>query len=125
MSYLKNIIVTNNPSVAEKNADVIFIDGSVESTLIKVRDMVHEGHELISHPLPASLRMMFSPFRSVILSKCPGKVDFFCVEIIEDSIIKYKRHMSCRKMDRANADDYRKVDLLLLESALQEQAATW
>jgi hypothetical protein len=121
---LKNIIVTNNPAVAEKNDQVIFVNGSVEETLIKVRDLVYEGYELISHPLPASLRMMFSPFRSVILGNHAEKVDFLCAGIIEDSIIKYKRHMDCRNMDQANVDDYRRVDLLLFESALQEQTVT-
>lgn len=121
---MKNIIVTNNPAVAEKHDQVIFVNGSVEETLIRVRDLVYEGYELISHPLPASLRMMFSPFRSVILSNHADKVDFLCAEIIEESITKYKRHTDCRKMDRANVDDYRTVDLLLFESALQEQTVT-
>ncbi|MEL7566692.1 MAG: GrdX family protein [Dehalobacterium sp.] len=122
---MKSLIITNNPLVEEKYENVLFIDGSVEETLIKVRDMVHQGYELISHPLAASLRMMYSPYRSVILGKCQTKVDFLYAEIIEDSIIKYKRHTDHRKKDAANSDDYQKVDLILLESALSEQQTTW
>ena len=81
---MKNIIITNNPAVAEKNDNVIFVDGSVEETLIKVRVLVHEGYELISHP--ASLRIMFSPFCSVILGKKSGNVEVFSAEIIEDMV---------------------------------------
>ena len=119
-----NLIITNNPAVREKE-DVLFVDGSAEETLIKVRDLVQEGYELISHPLAASLRMMFSPFRSVILGKKSDKVDIFSAEIIEDSIIKYKRHMESRKSDTDNNDDYKMIDLILLEAAIHEQPVTW
>ncbi|OLN32058.1 GrdX family protein [Desulfosporosinus metallidurans] len=122
---MKNMIITNNPAVAEKKDNVLFVDGSAEETLIKVRDLVHQGYELISHPLAASLRMMFSPFRSVILGKKSEKMDVFSTEIIEDSIIKYKMHMDFRKRDTANDDDYQMIDLILLEAALHEQSATW
>lgn len=122
---MKNLIITNNPSVAESKDNVLFVDGSAEETLIKVRDFVHEGYELISHPLAASLRMMFSPFRSVILGKKSEQVDGFSAEIIEDSIIKYKRHNDFRKRDTANGEDYKMIDLILLEAALHEQPVTW
>jgi len=122
---LKNVIITNNPVVAESYDNVLFLEGSVEEILIKVRDLVHEGYDLISHPLPASLRMMFSPVRSVIIGKKLKKMDSFCAEIIENSIIKYKNHMDFRKTDIVNGDDYKTLDQLLLQSALHEQAPTW
>lgn len=122
---MSNLIITNNPRVAEKHEHVFFIDGSVEETLVKVRDLVHEGYELISHPLPASLRMMFSPVRSVILGKKLEKMDFLAAEIIEDSVIKYRNHMNFRKVDYVNGEDYKTIDQILLESALQEQVQTW
>lgn len=117
----KTAIITNNPLISEKHEHVLFVDGSVEEILTKVRDFVHEGYELISHPLPASLRMMFSPYRSIILGRKLEKVDFLSAEIIEDSLIKYKNHMDFRKIDIANKDDYKMIDQLLLESALHEQ----
>lgn len=122
---LKNVIITNNPVVAEKHDNVLFIDGSVEEILIKVRDLVHEGYELINHPLPASLRMMFSPVRSVIIGRKLEKMDVFSAEIIEDSLIKYKNHMDFRKTDYINRDDYQRLDQLLLQSALNEQSTMY
>lgn len=122
---MKSLIITNNPAVEEKYEKAIFINGSVEETLVKVRDLVHQGYELISHPLAASLRMMYSPYRSVVLGIQQEKVDPLHVEIIEDSIIKYKNHTDHRKKDEPNSDDYQKVDLILLESALAEQQVTW
>lgn len=122
---MKSIIITNNPVVKEKYENVLFINGAVEDTLIRIRDMVYEGYELISHPLAASIRMIYSPYRSVILGNRHDKVDCLCAEIIEDSIIKYKRHTDHRKKDPTCNDDYQQLDLILLESALSEQQLTW
>lgn len=120
---MKYLIVTNNPAVAASQENMLFVAGSAEETLIKVRDLVHAGYELISHPLAASLRLLFSPFRSVILGRKLTKVDACSARIIEDSIIKYKRHMDCRKPDAVHAEDYKMIDMILLEAALAEQPA--
>jgi len=122
---LKSIIITNNPLVAEKYENMFWIDGSVEETLVKVRDMVYQGYELVSHPLAASLRMLFSPYRSVIVGRKNEKLDFDHAQIIEDSIIKYKNHTDARKVEESNRDDYKKMDLLLLESALSDEKGKW
>lgn len=121
---MRNPIITNNSSVVEKYETVIFIDGSVEDVLIRVRDYVHMGYELISHPLPASLRMMFSPVRSVILGHLMETVDYYSAEVIEDSIIKYRNHMDFRRIDYANEADYKMIDLILFESSFKESGAT-
>jgi len=122
---LKHLIITNNPLVAEKYENVLWTEGSVEKTLIIVRDFIHQGYELVSHPLAASLRMLFSPYRSVIISNKKAKFNFEHAQIIEDSIIKYKNHMDLRKTDERTRDDYKKVDLLLLEAALSEEQGKW
>ena len=117
------MIITNNPLVAEKYENVLWTDGSVEKTLIIVRDFIHQGYELVSHPLAASLRMLFSPYRSIIIGKKKEKLNFEHAQIIEDSIIKYKKHL--RKTDEKTRDDYKKIDLLLLEAALNEEKGKW
>lgn len=122
---MKYLIVTNNPAVTASKADMVFVEGSAAETLIKVRDLVHEGYELISHPLTASLRMLFSPFRSVILGRKLAKLDEVSAVIIEDSIAKYKRHTEFRKPDTAHAEDYQMMDLILLEAALDESPNIW
>lgn len=122
---MKFIIITNNPLVAEKYENVLWTDGSVEKTLIKVRDLVYEGYELVSHPLAASLRMLFSPYRSIIIGNKKEKLNFEHAEIIDTSIIKYKNHMDLRKTDDLNRDDYKRIDLLLLEAALDEEKGKW
>jgi hypothetical protein len=122
---LKEMIITNNPLVAEKYENVIWTEGTVEKTLIIVRDFIHRGYELVSHPLAASLRMLFSPYRSIIISNKKAKLNFEHAQIIEDSILKYKNHMDLRKTDEETRDDYKKIDLLLLEAALSEEQGKW
>ncbi len=122
MRIMKKIIVTNNPQVRDKYSDkVLFVDGSVEQVLVKVRDMVHKGYELISHPLPASLRIMFSPYRSVIIGQNRGVTDPLEAEIAEESIWKYRKQMSTRDVDTRNNADYQMIDLILLDSALEDE----
>jgi hypothetical protein len=122
---LKHLIITNNPLVAEKYKNVLWTEGSVEKTLIIVRDFVYQGYELVSHPLAASLRMLFSPYRSIIIGPKKVKLNFDHAEIIENSITKYKNHMDLRKTDEGTRDDYKKMDLLLLEAALSEERGKW
>ncbi|MEW6622155.1 MAG: GrdX family protein [Bacillota bacterium] len=115
------LIVTNNPLVAEKyqgKLPVVFKEKSVDELLVKVRDMVHQGYTLVSHPLPASLKLLFAPYRSVIVAGKSSGLEPLHVETIENSIIKYRKHMLHRKIDSRNDEDYRFIDLKLTESAL-------
>lgn len=114
------LIVSNNPMVKEKFDNVYFIEGTSRELLEKVRDLVHSGSELITHPLGASLRMMFSPCFSVVVKEKQGKLNNFHAEIIESSIEKYNQHMEVREEDVKNSKDYAVVDYKLLESALGE-----
>ncbi|TJX15229.1 hypothetical protein E9840_03990 [Tissierella creatinini] len=114
-------IVTNNPIVKEKYSQVIFVDGGFEDVLIKTRDLVHSGHELINHPLGASIRMFFSPYRSIIVSsKSTELVDNEHVSIMESSIISYRKQMENRMPDIVNSQDYAIIDSELLDSSVEE-----
>lgn len=113
-------IVSNNPQVKSEYNEVLFIEGGFEDVLIKVRDLVHEGCELINHPLGASLRMFFSPYRSIIIGDNNKDTNNFHIKAIENSIENYKKHMEVRNPDIANSEDYALIDSELLKSALEE-----
>ena len=117
MNYL---IVSNNPLVRLDCENMIFVEGSYEDVLIKVRDLVYEGVELVSHPLTASMRMLYSPYRSIILGNKNNKVDPFHMETIENSIIDYRKNLKNRKVDWKNKDDYAFVDYELLKSTFRD-----
>lgn len=88
--------------------------------LIKVRDIIHGGAELVSHPLGASVRILFSPYRSIIIREKNQKISDFHIEIIENSIINYKKLMSMREIDKKNSYSYALIDKELLKSTLKE-----
>ncbi|MEG0132560.1 MAG: GrdX family protein [Clostridium sp.] len=113
-------IVTNNPKVKGTYSDVVFVEGSFEDVLVKSRDFVHLGHKLINHPLGASLRMLFSPYRSIIIGDMRENTEDIHLEIIENSIENYRKHMAVRLPDIKNSEDYELIDSELLKSSLDE-----
>lgn len=113
-------IVTNNPKVKSTYSDVIFVEGGFEEVLIKARDFVHSGYKLINHPLGASLRILFSPYRSIIIGEKQKKAEDMDIEIIENSIENYRKHMEVRLPDIKNSEDYAFIDSELLKSSLDE-----
>ncbi|OLS03627.1 GrdX family protein [Tissierella creatinophila] len=117
-------IVTNNPSVKDKYENIIFVDGGFKDVLFKVRDLVHNGAELINHPLGASIRMFFSPYRSIIIrEKSEGNSEInkeYYINTIENSIENYNKQMENRNPDVVNSEDYSLIDENLLESAIGE-----
>ncbi|MCF6465734.1 GrdX family protein [Clostridium sp. Cult2] len=116
---MKYKIVTNNPLVKESE-NICFVEGSFEDVLIKVRDLVYEGVELISHPLGASMRMLYSPYRSILVGKKNNTINPSHIETIENSIINYKKNLKARKVDWVHADDYALIDNELLKSTLRD-----
>lgn len=113
-------IVTNNPIVKDKYKNTIFVEGDYREVLVKARDLVHAGHELINHPLAASIRMFFSPYRSIIVGNKINRNNVYHITTIESSIESYDKQMESRVVDKANKDDYSFIDEELLSSALEE-----
>ena len=84
--------------------------------------MVYMGHELVTHPLGASLRMMFSPYRSVVVTdEKVVPLNELHAEIIGKAIESYKNVIGVRMKDVKNMGDYAKIDYLLLKNVLQNK----
>lgn len=111
------IILTNNSLVKEKYPFTKMLEGDYIDVLTKARDLVHINYSLISHPLPASIRIFYSPVRSIILRKGFSEKS---IGVIDDSIAAYKKTMGIRKSDTRNKKDYEKIDLILLDQAISE-----
>lgn len=116
---MKHYIVTNNPEVKKLYDNIIFVDGSHEDVLLQVRESIYQGKRLVSHPLGASIRMFFSPYRSIVLEE-QKIADSLSLSTIESSLVAYQKQMMDRTPDVANAQDYANVDLELLRSVLTE-----
>lgn len=116
-------VVTNNPLFFESEFRTFRtkkVDGSFEDVLLLVRDMVHQGYELISHPLGASIRMMYSPYRSILVGEKKDTLNSFYTEVIENSIETYRKNTERRKIDQKNEKDYAFIDQQLLLEAVKE-----
>ena len=70
-----DILVTNNPLVEAQYSSrfrVVFLDTNLAGVLTHVRDCVHKGHKLLTHPLSGSVKPNETPYKSVLLSAAAG-----------------------------------------------------
>jgi len=115
-------LVTNNPQIQIKyrQLDVECIDGSVIDLLTKVRDYIHRGHCLITHPLSGSLKPGKIPYKTVILARTKNRLDQSSLVYIENSIEAYSKTVSASPGCRSDEilEDYARVDLSHVEAAL-------
>ena len=114
-----NMIITNNPDVVGKYPGLArYIPGSVGDVFKAVRDAVHKGAQVISHPLSGSVKPNESPYKSVAVTGVTGPVDFKSLQIIEDAISALARMPgNTRSYDESVLADFRIIDLDLINSA--------
>lgn len=112
--------------VNEKYSDemtVIYLDDlELLKVLEVVRDKIHLGHELLTHPLSGSIKPNETPFKSVIISDKIGSVNFESLKIIEESIATAKKFLDQKKVrnwpDRI-IEDFRVIDFSLITSGIE------
>jgi hypothetical protein len=115
------LIVSNNPMVEAAFGDsCVFIDGRALDVLIYVRDMLHKGHKLLSHPLAGSVKPYESPIRSVCVSKDKGAYDMQSILLMENAIDRYKT-LSQRNFIENHNEDFQLIDLSLIQSAVESR----
>jgi len=119
------IIVTNNPLSKEKFSkyyDVTFIDGDVESVYKVVRDRIHLGYRLLTHPLMSSVKPNETPYRTVCVTKKKyEQVDFKSLQLIENSIMELKKFLSIAPVPEYMSEvlyDFQVIDYDLIFHAL-------
>ncbi len=118
------VIITNNKKVYEMFKDkylVEYEDITYKEILIKVRNKVHEGHEVLTHPLASSVKPNETPFKSIIISKKKGKLNYNSLMVIENSIATYEKFLKLKvEWTDAVLDDFRTIDLTMIKSALSK-----
>lgn len=120
------VLITNNPKVLEDGKIICpkeYIDGSYRDVLIAVRDRIHKGHTLLSHPLSGSVKPNETPYKSVLIGKEIGSMDLDSLRIIEDSIAACDKFMKSpikygHNNSEALLDDFSEVDYELIVGAL-------
>lgn len=119
-------IMTNNPLVADAYSEAVcFLDGTVEDIFVAVRDAVHNGATLISHPLSGSVKPNVSPYKSVLLTTRRGAVDLGSLMAIEDALATLRKFPKRCALQREEVlRDFMVIDLDLVRSALMALPAT-
>jgi hypothetical protein len=124
-------LITNNANLRQYVSSqrflarflICFVEGSSLDVLITVRDAVHLGACLLTHPLYGNLRPHQQPFRSVLIKENPGSlVDRESRSMIVDAVLLYR---SCENnpllpgnLTNAARDDYAFVDAELMRESL-------
>lgn len=119
----KMIIITNNPKVKEEVQvrEVLFKDTTYIGILEASRDLIHEGYELLSHPLYGSVKPNETPYRTVILKK-GNRLDINSLTLIEEAIItasKFQNNKKTPKWTESVQDDFRVIDYDIFYNTIQ------
>ena len=83
-----DIAVTNNPMVRDRftGYEISFHDTDFLGVLKIVRDKIHLGHKLLSHPLSGSVKPGETPYKIVLITSAKGLLDDKALLLIEESI---------------------------------------
>jgi len=116
-----NVLITNNPLVETACRDVLpveYTDEPLLSLLTRVRDLIHAGCRLLTHPLSGSLKPNETQYKTVLISRETGKTDPQSLSIIEESILTVRK-FPARIIREDHLQDLQKTDLSLIQSALR------
>ena len=117
------LIVTNNPLVKEKieeNYNIDFVDGGILDVMEKLRDMIHTGSVLLTHPLSGSIKPGQTPYKSVMIHTVKGNVDADSLLMIEDAIANCKKFVKRADEFREGTDDDKRfIDYTLISSGIE------
>lgn len=122
---MKAIIVTNNADVKYKYEDehtIEFVDGLLLDVLVVVRDKIHEGHKLLTHPLSGSIKPNETPYKSIIITYAKGELDHDSAILISSSIETVQKFINIKSPKKWSEDileDFREIDLTLIESGIK------
>ena len=121
----KLIIITNNPMSRDEFADrydVMYVEGNTTQVYEKVRDMVHLGHRILTHPLMSSVKPNITPYRTVCISEEKEmRCDMDSLMLIEASMATLEKFLAMKPIPNHNErvkNDFQVIDYDLINHAL-------
>lgn len=115
-------ILTNNPRVLKLRDDgmeVRFTEDDYMGVLRQTRDLVHQGHRLLTHPLSGSVKPKENPYKSIMFTSKKGALDRESLVLIENAIIAAEKFPDKSPYWTPKVrDDLALVDYTLITSAL-------
>lgn len=119
------VIVTNNPLVVRKLSDrfdVSFEEQGYLELLERVRDLVHKGAVLLTHPQAGSIKPGETPYRTVMvrMPSADAQVDAESLSLIESAISTTRKFpVRTREFRPGSLEDFQLVDYSLISSAVE------
>lgn len=122
------ILITNNPlfldnkDYYEKNGLKIFFENVSDylNVLYKVRDYVHKGYKILTHPLYGSVKPNETIYRSVVLEE-GNYLDYSSLKLIEESIecfMKFQNNKVTPNWTDRIKKDFQVIDFDLMSKAI-------
>lgn len=115
------VIVTNNPLVLkemEHRYSIIYKETTFDGILEQIRDLIHKGYRLLTHPLSGSVKPGETPYKSVLMSR-GERLDMTSLTLIEDAIrTSRKFEDKSEKYSGKTLDDLKLIDMDLLKGAI-------
>jgi len=119
------MLITNNRCSAEafaKCCDCLFNESwNYGQVLLKARDKVHQGYELLSHPQCGNMKPNQTPYKSLVLARSSlgEQNDFASITLIEQALEAHEKFQNMRRTP-AWPDhilcDFRTIDVSLMQS---------
>jgi len=110
----KSLVISNNPAVWNLFPGCKRLNGLPLEVLREARDRVHQGWQLLGHPLMGSIRLMRNPYRSVALVLEDRGIDAQAIIQVEEAY--WRLTQTVFDASTASLADYQLTDLELLKS---------
>lgn len=125
---MRTILVTNNPLTESKVSELekTYLENQTYlEVLCYVRDEIHKGAKILTHPLTSSIKPDETPYKSILIETEIGNgLDYDSLTLIENSIDVVKKFS---KLDGRNRKAYTKeilfdfqtIDYLVIKSGIE------
>lgn len=122
------LLITNNEKFLESEEfltsnkiELKFLDNKDYIGVLEYsRNLIHEGYELLTHPLYGSVKPNETIYRTLIL-KAGKELDFNSLSLIEDAIEtanKFKKNKITPLWKESVKDDFRVIDYDLMSKTI-------
>ena len=122
---MKTLLVTNNPMVNKEilNFNILYLeDKTYLELLLKIRDFVHKGYTLLTHPLTSSIKPNETPFKSILIQEGNGEINFSSLELIENALSllnSFKKNIYIKQYSQKIIEDFQLIDYSVIKSGIE------
>ncbi len=124
---MNGILITNNPTVYKKcldnDIDTMYLPtADFLDVLCVVRNKIHEGYKLLTHPLSGSIKPNQTPYKSIMVTNDKAQLDVESLKIIEDSIAIASKLINENKIPmwtKKILEDFQLIDFDLISRGIE------